>query len=77
MHDFKSRELCSFGPRFASCFKKMKNSKMKNSKMKKKTQTQFQMMDNKSRLSFMFGDLATEVAIDIKYRIGELKSLTA
>ena len=35
------------------------------------------MMDNKSRLSFMIGDLATEVAIDIKYRIGELKSLTA
>ena len=35
------------------------------------------MMDNKSRLSFMFGDLATEVEIDIKYRIGELKSLTA
>ena len=25
----------------------------------------------------MFGDLATEVALDIKYRIGELKSLTA
>ena len=28
------------------------------------------MMDNKSRHSFMFGDLATEVALDIKYRIG-------
>ena len=28
MHDFKSRGLCSFGPCFASCFKKMRNSKM-------------------------------------------------
>ena len=27
-------------------------------------------MDNKSRYSFMFGDLATQVALDIGYRIG-------
>ena len=25
MHDFKSRELSSFGPCFASCFKKTRN----------------------------------------------------
>ena len=36
MYDFKSRGLCSLGPCFASCFKKMRNSKMKE-----KTQTQF------------------------------------
>ena len=29
------------------------------------------MMDNKSRYSFLFGDLATEVAIDIEYLIGQ------
>ena len=36
-------------------------------------------MDNKSRYSFLFGDLATEVAIDIisAGRIGELKNLRA
>ena len=28
------------------------------------------MMDNKSRYSFIFSDLATEVAPDIEYRIG-------
>ena len=28
------------------------------------------MMDNKSRYSFIFSDLATEVALDIEYRIG-------
>ena len=38
---------------------------MRNSKMKEKTQTQFEMMDKKSRYSFLFGDLATEVAKDI------------
>ena len=38
--------------------------------MKEKTQTKFYMMDNKSRYSFMFGDLATQVALDIGYRIG-------
>ena len=41
MYDFNSRGLCSLGPFFASCFKKMRNSKMKE-----KTQTQFEMMDN-------------------------------
>ena len=29
MHDFKSRELSSFGPCFASCFKKTRNEKVK------------------------------------------------
>ena len=29
------------------------------------------MMDNKSRYSFLFGDLATEVAVDIEYRISQ------
>ena len=29
------------------------------------------MVDNKSRYSFLFGDLATEVAIDIEYRISQ------
>ena len=29
MQDFKSRALCLFGLCFASCFKKMRNSKMK------------------------------------------------
>ena len=58
MHDFKSRELCSSGPCFASCFKKMNT-----------------VLDDGQQV--MFGDLATEVALDIKYRIGELKSLTA
>ena len=74
MYDFKSRGLCSLGPCFASCFKKMKNSKMKE-----KTQTQFEMMDNQSRYSFMLGKL---VALDTEYRIqagriGDLKSLKA
>ena len=37
------------------------------------------MVDNKSRYPFLFGDLATEVAIDIisAGRIGELKNLRA
>ena len=47
--------------------------------MKKKTQIQFQMMDNNSRYSIMFGEL---IALDTKCRIsagriGELKSLTS
>ena len=38
--------------------------------MMEKTKIQFEMIDSKSGYSFMFGDVAFEVALDMEYRIG-------